>query len=357
MKLKTSVIAVLTAIFASSCNDGQDSRPLTEIKVDFDKKEIIKVDDKQIVSLETLDNSLLFDICNVEAIDSFYVVQSRNFLRLFSKNGKFVRNIGAQGHAENEYQSIANFFVHGNLIKLYDFNSKSLISYDVNGGYKGRTKVIRTVDKNTIIPNHLYQTNDGYISVNTFGGSDRAVPCLSKADTAMKNYSPFSGRNVENGFFFPDDICIWKDKALYWQPLCDTLFVAEGSEIRPLYHFDLGEYAMPSDISCKNVYERIDFSNKMYKEKKPFAGMLRYYSVHDDFIYFVCVAPEYEITLCSLNTKDNTVKLFQFDFTNKNMQLQPFLKIIGDKMLLSAIDKTKPTENPCLIIFEIENIK
>lgn len=51
MKLKTSVIAVLTAIFASSCNDGQDSRPLTEIKVDFDKKEIIKVDDKQIVSL------------------------------------------------------------------------------------------------------------------------------------------------------------------------------------------------------------------------------------------------------------------------------------------------------------------
>ena len=65
----------------------------------------------------------------------------------------------------------------------------------------------------------------------------------------------------------------------------------------------------------------------------------------------------FEITLCSLNTKDNTVKLFQFDFTNKNMQLQPFLKIIGDKMLLSAIDKTKPTENPCLIIFEIENIK
>ena len=66
MKLKTSVIAVLTAIFASSCNDGQDSRPLTEVKVDFDKKEIIKVDDKQIVSLETLDNSLLFDICNVK---------------------------------------------------------------------------------------------------------------------------------------------------------------------------------------------------------------------------------------------------------------------------------------------------
>lgn len=355
MSLKTSILAILAAIVASSCKDGKKSRFLTEVKIDFDKKEIIKVDDKQIVRLETSDNSLLFDLCNVETVDSFYVIHSRNFLKQFDKEGKFVRNIGAQGHAKNEYQRISNFFVYNNTIKLYDFDSNSLISYDGNGGYKGRTKVLNTDDKNTITPNHLYQTNDGYISVNAFGGNYRTVPCLSKTDTQMKNYLPFSGRYVENGFVLPDDICLWNDKALYWQPLCDTLFVVEGNEVHPLYHFDLGEHAIPNDISCKDVYERIDYSNRMYNEKKPFAGMLRYFSVYDEFIYFVCLAPGYEITLCSLNTKDNTSKLYQFDFSNENMQLQPFLKIIGDKMILSAIDKSKPTENPCLIIYNISS--
>lgn len=100
MSLKTSILAILAAIVASSCKDGQESRFLTEVKIDFDKKEIIKVDDKQIVRLETSDNSLLFDLCNVETVDSFYVIHSRNFLKQFDKEGKFVRNIGAQGHAK-----------------------------------------------------------------------------------------------------------------------------------------------------------------------------------------------------------------------------------------------------------------
>ena len=357
MKLKTSILTTFIAIVVSSCNVEQKSRFLTEVKIDFGEKKTVKVDDKQIVRLETSDNSLLFDLCNVEAVDSFYVIHSRNFLKLFDKEGKFVRNIGALGHAGKEYQSIANIFVHNNIITVYDFNGKSIISYDVNGSCKGRKKVIHTDSKNTIIPNHLYQTNDGYISVNAFGGSYRTVSCLSKTDTQMKNYLPISGRNGENGFFLPDDICLWNDKALDWQPLCDTLFVVEGNEVHPLYHFDLGEHAIPTDISCKDVYERIDYSNRMYNEKKPFAGMLRYFSVYDEFIYFVCLAPGYEITLCSLNTKDNTSKLYQFDFSNENIQLQPFLKIIGDKMILSAIDKAKPTENPYLITLKIENIK
>ena len=348
---------LLVAIVAFSCDDVRKSKPMTEIKIDFDKKEKVEIDDKQIVCLETSDSSVLFDICNVEMIDSFYVVHSRNFLKLFAEDGRFVRNIGMLGNSRNEYKSIADFFVSGDVITLYDFNAKSLVSYDVNGGYKGRRNVARAAGDDAVVPNHLYPMGDGYICVNTFGGSDRAVPCLSRTDSQMAEYTPLLGRDLDNGFFFPDDVCVWGDKVLYWQPLCDTLFVAEDKGVYPLYHFDLGEHSMPSDVSCKNVYERIDYSNKMYKEGKPFAGMLRYYSVYGKLIYFVCVAPGYEIVLCSLDTQDDAVKIYQLDFSDKNLQLQPFLKIIGDKMILSAVDKTKPAVNPLLVTLKMEDLR
>ena len=357
MRIKAYIVMAIAAFIAFSCSDGRKHGQMTEIEIDFKKKENLKIDDKQIVSLETSDSSLLFDICNVETVDSFYVIHSRNFLRVFDKEGNYIRNIGGLGNSRNEYKSIANFFVEDDVVTLYDFSSKSLISYDVNGVYKGRRKVVGSGGTNAIVPNHLYKSDGGYVCVNTFGGSDRTVTCLSRIDSLMTEYTPLVGRDLENGFFLPDDVCMYDDKILYWQPLCDTLFVAEGNEVFPLYHFNLGKYSMPNEVACKNVYERIDYSNKMYKEGKPFAGMLRYYSVCDKLIYFVCVAPGYEIMLCSLNTENNDVRVYQLELPKEDLQVQPFLKILGDELVMYAIDKTKATENPYLITLEIEKVR
>ena len=84
--------------------------------------------------------------------------------------------------------------------------------------------------------------------------------------------------------------------------------------------------------------------------------MICYYASSDNLILFVCIAPNNEITLCKLNTENNEVESYRFDFEKKGLKLQLFLKLVNDTIFLSVIDKNNPTSNPGLIAIKANTI-
>lgn len=352
-KLCYILIGVLTLV---SCKDNADSKSLITVKVNLNDMKSMVVNANQIINLETSDSSLLFDICNLHVIDNHFIVHSRNSVKVFDRQGNYVRDIGTRGKANNEYTNVSNTFVDDDKVVIYDFGKQCLHSYGLDGAFHGNTPVITQEAENATTPNHIYKMGKSLVLVNSYGGEDREVTVLSRAEEDMRTITPIQGKTLTSGVFFPDDVCEYGNDLLYWQPLCDTLFVVRNEKIHPWYYFDFGENAIPRDFAQMDFYDRLDYVNRRHSEGQPFAGMIRYYTSVSNFIFFVCVAPSNQIVLCKLNTEDNEVESYLFVFENKGLKLQPFLKIVDDTVFLSVIDENNPTLNPGLLAIKTKTM-
>ena len=347
------LIVILTLV---SCKKNANFKSPTTVKINLNDTKSIVVDKNQIINLETTDSSLLFDICNLHVVDNHFIIHSRNSVKAFDRQGNYIRDIGSVGKANNEYTNVSNVFIDNDKIVIYDFGKQCLHSYGLDGTFYGNIPVIIQEAENTTYPNDIYKIGNSYVFVNSYGGEGRNVTALSLAENDMRTITPISGKVLTSGFFSPDDVCEYGDNLLYWQPLCDTLYIADNENMYPLYYFDFGKNAIPKDIAQKDFYDRMDYVNRIHAENKPFAGMIRYYASSDNLILFVCVAPNNEITLCKLNTENNEVESYRFDFEKKGLKLQPFLKLVNDTIFLSVIDKNNPTSNPGLIAIKANTI-
>lgn len=347
------LIGILTLV---SCKKNANFTYPTTVKINLNDTKSMVIDKSQIINLETTDSSLLFDICNLHVLDNHFIVHSRNSVKAFDRQGNYIRDIGSAGKANNEYTNVSNVFIDNDKIVIYDFGKQCLHSYGLDGSFYGNIPVIIQEAENTTYPNHIYKIGSNYVFVNSYGGESRNVAALSRAENDMRTITPIPGKILTSGVFFPDDVCEYGDNLLYWQPLCDTLYISDSENMHPLYYFDFGENAIPKDIAQKDFYDRLDYVNRRHSEGQPFAGMIRYYTSVSNFIFFVCVAPSNQIVLCKLNTEDNEVESYLFVFENKGLKLQPFLKIVDDTVFLSVIDENNPTLNPGLLAIKTKTM-
>ena len=348
----------LILFFFISCNSDIGDTSFHKVTVNFDDAKTIIVNNNSIIELETNDSSLLYDICKIIGFDNKYVIHSRDKVRVFDDTGHYLYNIGNVGHSGNEYQGVSNIFKDSNMVCIYDFSTMSLLSYDVNGKFIKRLNIGDKLPVNDEMtpPSHLYKNGNKFVSVNCFGGDYRKIPVLSIASDDFKSYNKIVGKNRMTGLSFPDDVLFVDDAIFYWQPMCDTLFIANDKDIKPYCFFDLGKYSFPEELTHKDVYERIDYVNNKEKEGKPFAGMIRYYSCYGESLFFVCIAPGNETVLCQYDMKSRDVRVYKFTLPKKTMKLQTFLQIIGDEIIMAADDDKDASKNPYLIKMNIKDL-
>lgn len=86
-----SVCVIFISLFVSCTN--RDKTDFKSTKVDFSEITHINQSDGRIVKLETTDNSLIYDICNLNVHQDTFVVHSRNFLYTFTSTGNFIGSI------------------------------------------------------------------------------------------------------------------------------------------------------------------------------------------------------------------------------------------------------------------------
>jgi hypothetical protein len=356
-------IAAIGSIFLTlfgtlSCTNSDEEQTMSTVTIDFDNAKEITIDPTNIVALETDSNSILADISFLEPVDDKYIVQSQSMVHVFDTNGKYLYDIGRMGNARNEFHDLSSIYYKDDCFHIYDFGQNSLLVYNPAGEWQKTINLTDNWPEDIQHPSKLYSF-DGlpYISISSFGGDNISTPLVAFVEEDFSSSTTVPEILVKDGLTFMDNCTTGKDGSLYvWKPLCDSLFVIKDKTLAKTYKIDFGSHAIPEDVAAKDAYERFFYINEQNRQGKHIACMAKYYNVVDEYVYFVCVAPDGNINLCKFSRKDNTpvAKVYSFKLKVDNKKVGPFLKIKDNKVYLSLVDTGDSAENPSLAILNLE---
>ena len=88
------------------------------------------------IPLETLPDNLLSGINQIEITESYIFVSDRNKLLQFTREGRFIRQIGNIGRGPGEYTSIMNFAINEESNMILVNGEHRFNMYDLNGNFK-----------------------------------------------------------------------------------------------------------------------------------------------------------------------------------------------------------------------------
>ena len=147
--MKTYFISLLVAGFLlTSCNNrGQfkngsnASLPyIIDIEKDINNVRSVPLStlgsQLEYILLETDSVCLIKSVSNAFVSDSFIYVSDGSRVLLFTRNGKFLKQIGAAGRGPGEYSRIADFIIDKNNREIYVLSSRIVLIYDFNGQFK-----------------------------------------------------------------------------------------------------------------------------------------------------------------------------------------------------------------------------
>lgn len=87
------------------------------------------------IPLETNSKSFIRAILKVEITDKYILTCGFDQILLFSRDGKFIRQIGRKGKGPGEYANIFGFAVNGDTVFITSTGKRSVIKYTVNGDF------------------------------------------------------------------------------------------------------------------------------------------------------------------------------------------------------------------------------
>ncbi len=87
------------------------------------------------IPLETNSKSLLGGVFRTQITEDGILINSLGKLFLFSKDGKFIRQIGKQGKGPGEYQFVNDFVAVRDTIFISPSSKQTLIKYSINGDF------------------------------------------------------------------------------------------------------------------------------------------------------------------------------------------------------------------------------
>lgn len=343
------IVGLASLLALGSCTD---SKELEAIHVDFSNVQEILVDTTRIIHLETTDNSLLYDIGRIEILDGKFFVFSRNVVKVFGADGKFLFQLSGRGQGPSEYSSISNFFLNGKFVSIYDLNTGKILNYDSNGNFVNSNRFKRGDGEWGV--SLLFRLNeDTYLAKNSYAGEDFKVPVFSLLDTDLKNRKMIGGRHLNTGMML-EDACYVDDneRILYWEPAKDTLFSVMNESLDPLYKIDFGEYAIPENIARKDDYDRVMFLSK--EENTKYAAMARYFQVAEGRILFSFVYDK--IYLCSYDEETKDTRVYSFKCPNDAYKAYFFFKVYDGNIYIEMQHNKDMERNHVLYKFPIEDL-
>lgn len=332
----------------------------------------------KIIRLETSSSCLLSGIKRIRMTDSFIFVLDFNNLYAFTRQGKFVTQIGEQGEGPEEYLVLSSFYVDDNkkqVTIIDDFKNK-LLNYDFTG------KFISAVS----VPLKSFQS-----CCNVQLTSDNKLLCFHMMDMHdTKAYSLFDlNKNKVMGQYFSYQP-ITVDNYMYafsWfpmassaneidmiMPICDTIFTysASSASFYPKYIIETPQKMAPKHRIGRKTAAYDRELSKLSREGyfTGFTGIfetdtrvLLECNFHPMLGYFLfdkaSKTGNYYISTWKKDT--DTLPFSTPCYSYKNMFVSYMsaetllsFKNIQDKEFLESIKGLQEDDNPCLILYEFE---
>ncbi|MCL2561695.1 MAG: 6-bladed beta-propeller [Rikenellaceae bacterium] len=164
--------------------------------VDLKKVDNIEVTDTNyissysIVKLESSSKSLIQDIDQMEIFEGRIYIRDRNQTRLlvFGFDGKYIRDIGMRGRANNEYQALSAFYINPEkrTVNVADPLTSRIISYDLDGRYIG-SKEVKGLNLGPISSMRYFGESEVVCFANPNIFDDRILYILNEEDYSIKD--------------------------------------------------------------------------------------------------------------------------------------------------------------------------
>lgn len=238
---KTLVSAAVLILSAAGCREQKNGR---DDIVAVEGYEEAGADcpeygaDCRIVRLEESENTMLFNIKQVEVADSSYVVfdNGRQALYRFSLDGKFLNGIGRIGRAGNEYLRLDTFVItpEGRVL-LFDGASDKILVYGLDGKYHATMTFPKRslgfvnegvcIGKDSLLVNNgLFNNENGIYRIIHL--SDCRVETMERIPMKSEGIAEYVGMHpVSRG----DDITLLR-------PFDDAVYALDGSgKLQPLF--------------------------------------------------------------------------------------------------------------------------
>ncbi|QEC52444.1 6-bladed beta-propeller protein [Anseongella ginsenosidimutans] len=251
-------------ILLPSCNDNKRRKPDTGKAgitiVDISKARSLPaigdaIKEIQFIPLETNDSSIVSTVNKAILYESeIYILdKEQRSLKVFGKDGNYLRSIGSLGKGPGEFTIINDFIIdpREKKILILSNNEQGIFEFSLQGKY------IRS------IKHRLYGNSFSRIDGKYYYHINQNVNDLSKHYNLIAVDS--SGKVLDRLFPFPKSFggglsfsgFIFKNKKgfLYSSALSDTIYqiAAAGNGIYPKYVFDFGESAIP--LSVKKSFD------------------------------------------------------------------------------------------------------
>lgn len=196
-------------------------------------------------------------ISQIQKTDNFLFILDRSGIKMFDKDGGFVRTIGNKGRGPNEYISYQGFMPDENkqILVCTDANNSEIHLYNFSGDYLKGIKLKFRPYQIAIIKGGLYcisvlpesQENSNlrpyYIVVNDKGDvliESWSVQEIDQPDDFFLTFASRLDQNSLGTFITP--------------AFCDTTYLLTHSLIKtPFVISDFGKYKLPKELQTKNA--------------------------------------------------------------------------------------------------------
>lgn len=205
------------------------------------------------IQLETKDECLLWGgLKKYFFTDNFIFITNKDHILKFTRDGKFIKKIGAPGRGPGEIDLIVTMSVlpDKKLIIVQTNVGRKLLYYNFDGDF------IKTVTFTSFVP-YVKILRDGKYLTHDEGGSGRNKYTFALVNEKMDTLS--SVKNTKHwvytqssmiGIGFPQFESYFESggKNYFKTMYNDTVFTVSADKIIPAYFIDMGKYKLPDEL-------------------------------------------------------------------------------------------------------------
>jgi len=237
-----SVIAFLICILTFSCAEASQG-PTKIDATKWDKNPDSHFASQRIIPLETRDDILMGDIKSIRVYDdTYFILDSRNTIFRFDKDGKYISKIARQGRGHGEYLDARMFDVSGDEVYILSSFEKKIRSYSFDGEFHREIGLDE--------PYFDMAVEDGYILLysDNCNNSHKNYVKISPDGEVMDSWDDFS----KNTSFITGIKALNKQGSsiLYYKPFDYRIFEYDGKDSKQIaeFHFTNNQRYQKSDM-------------------------------------------------------------------------------------------------------------
>tara|TARA_R110001592_G_scaffold135241_2_gene351385 strand:+ start:87 stop:1262 length:1176 start_codon:yes stop_codon:yes gene_type:complete len=197
------------------------------------------IEEIEFIRLEETPESLLGSVGDVQVVGDKFVFVGNRFkgdIFVFDSQGKLINRINRLGSSPEEYPSLKDMWVEGDLIVVYTYQ-KGIKRYQLNGDFVSSNK-LELPAGHVLGDSKNYFLDMGFNSLDD--GASYNVVQLDGNMGITGRYLPFKKASSAGAMTSYSSLFEYKESIGFYRPASDTVYLYQKDKFVPFIHFEFG---------------------------------------------------------------------------------------------------------------------